>query len=393
MTAAWLRSGAALVGTLGACSGEPGSGTEPPPPGSSELALTTVATGLATPVFLTSPPGDAGRLFVVEKGGRIRIIEASAVRATPFLDLSGRVSNGSEQGLLGLAFHPDYASNGRFVVNYTNVAGDTRVSLFRVSADPSRADATSEQEILAVDQPFGNHNGGMVAFGPDDGHLYIGLGDGGSAGDPQGNGQRRSTLLGKLLRVAVSGAGVVSVPADNPFVGQVGSRAEIWSLGLRNPWRFSFDRLNGDLYIADVGQNQREEIDVATAAGQFGKGANFGWNVMEGNRCYSPSSGCDQTGLALPVLDYDHSQGCSVTGGYVYRGSALPAFRGTYFYSDYCQGWVRSFRLQGGSATEQREWPDLAPGGQVTSYGEDAAGELYLLTAAGRVARIVPRGG
>jgi hypothetical protein len=388
-----FRSGAMLAAALAACGREPGSGTEPPPPGSGELALVTVATGLAFPVFLTSPPGEAGRLFVVEKRGTIRIIEGGAVRSTPFLDLSGRVSGGSEQGLLGLAFHPEYPSNGRFVVNYTNQDGDTRVAVFRVSADPNRADAASEQVILAVEQPFSNHNGGMVAFGPRDGHLYVGMGDGGSAGDPQGNGQRRSTLLGKLLRVAVSGAGVVSVPADNPFVGQAGARPEIWSLGLRNPWRFSFDRLTGDLYIADVGQNQREEVNVAIAASQFGKATNFGWSIMEGSRCYSPASNCDQTGLTLPVIDYDHGQGCSVTGGYVYRGSALAAFRGTYFYSDYCQGWVRSFRLQGGGAAELRDWPELAPGGQITSYGEDSAGELYLLTAGGRVARIVPRPG
>jgi glucose/arabinose dehydrogenase len=382
--AAWLL--------LAAC-GDGGTGPVPPPPPPPPGAgptLVTVAAGLSTPVFLTAPPGDATRLFVVEKRGTIRIVSGGAVRPAPFLDLSGRVSGGSEQGLLGLAFHPDYATNRLFVVNYTDPAGDTRISAFRtLAADPDRADPASEQVLLAVTQPFANHNGGMLAFGPD-GMLYAGLGDGGSGGDPQGNGQRRSTLLGKLLRVAVSGAGQLSVPADNPFTGQAGTRPEIWGLGLRNPWRFSFDRATGDLYVADVGQNQREEVNAA-AGPQAGRGLNWGWNVMEGGRCFQPATGCDQTGLVLPVLEYDHGQGCSVTGGYVYRGAALPALRGLYFYGDYCGGWVRSFRLQNGQAVERQEWPGLAPGGQITSFGEDAAGELYVLTAAGRVARVAPR--
>lgn len=362
----------------------------PPPPATGEVRLETVASGLATPVFLTAPPGDASRLFVVEKRGTVRIIRGGTVVAAPFLDLSGTVSGGSEQGLLGLAFHPEYATNGVFVVNYTDRAGDTRISSFRVSADPDRADAATEAVLLTIDQPFSNHNGGMLAFGPRDGRLYIASGDGGSGGDPQGNGQRRSTLLGKLLRVTITSSGQLAVPTDNPFVGDAAARPEIWSYGLRNPWRFGFDRTTGDLYIADVGQNDREEINVA-AATAFGRGANYGWNIMEGRRCFSPPGNCDQTGLTLPVLEYDHSQGCSVTGGYPYRGTAMPTLQGTYFYGDYCGGWVRSFRFAGGQATEPRDWPDLAPGGQITSFGEDAAGELYVLTAGGRVARIVPR--
>lgn len=366
----------------------PPSPPPPPPPGAPELRLQEIASGLSFPLFLTAAPGDTTRLFIVEKGGRIRVIRNGTLLATPFLDLSGQVSQGSEQGLLGLAFHPGYAASGRFVVHYTDPSGDTRVSAFRVSANPDLADAASEQVILAVDQPFSNHNGGMIQFGPD-GRLYIGLGDGGSGGDPQGNGQNRNTLLGKILRLAVNDAGETSVPADNPFVGQTGARAEIWSYGLRNPWRFSFDRQTGDLYIGDVGQNAREEINAGIGA-QPGRGVNYGWNTMEGTRCFQPAANCNQTGLTLPVLEYDHSQGCSVTGGYVYRGSAIPALRGHYFYADFCEGWVRSFRLSNGTATDRREWSPLSPGGQIPGFGEDGAGELYVMTAGGRVFRIVP---
>ena len=365
----------------------PGPGT--PPPAATGARLREVAIGLESPLFLTSPPGELNRLFVVEKTGKIRIIRDEALVPTPFLDLSGKVSNGSEQGLLGLAFHPQYAGNGLFLVNYTNTSGDTRVSLFRVSADPDRADPASEQVILAVDQPFSNHNGGMVVFGPD-GKLYIGLGDGGSGGDPQNNGQSRGTLLGKILRLEVSATGQVSVPSDNPFVGQSGIRPEIWSYGLRNPWRFSFDRSTGDLYIGDVGQNAREEINVSTDVAQFGRGRNYGWRIMEGMACFGGSN-CDRNGLTLPVLDYSHADGCSVTGGYVYRGTALGAFAGHYFYADYCQGWVRSFRLSGTGVTEQQEWPTLRPGGQILSFGEDERGELYILSGSGKVFRIEPQ--
>lgn len=359
-----------------------------PPPVATGARLHDVVNGLEMPLFLTSPPGDLIRLFVVEKAGRIRIIKDGGLLPTSFLDISGKVSNGSEQGLLGLAFHPQYATNGRFVVNYTNTAGDTRVSVYRVSTDPDRADAASEQAILALDQPFSNHNGGMVVFGPD-GKLYIGLGDGGSAGDPQGHGQNRNSLLGKILRLDVSATGVASVPSDNPFVGQSNARPEIWSYGLRNPWRFSFDRSIGDLYIADVGQNAREEVNVSTDIAQFGRGRNFGWNIMEGTACFS-GSGCNQNGLTLPVLEYGHGDGCSVTGGYVYRGAALALYVGHYFYGDYCEGWVRSFRLTGPGVTLQKEWTSLRPGSQILSFGEDARGEIYVLTSSGHVYRIEP---
>jgi hypothetical protein len=337
---------------------------------------------------LTAPPDDVSRLFVVEKGGRIRVIRNDSLLASPFLDLTGRVSTGGEQGLLGLAFHPAYAQNRVFVVHYTNPQGDTRISTFRAGPGPEIADPSSEQVILSVNQPFANHNGGMLAFGPDD-RLYIGLGDGGSGGDPQGNGQNRSVLLGKILRLTIADDGTASVPADNPFVGQPGARPEVWSYGLRNPWRFSFDRATGDLYIGDVGQNELEEIDASTDAAQFGRGANFGWNIVEGTECFSPLSGCDRAGLSPPVLVYGHGQGCSVTGGYVYRGSAIPSLAGHYFYADYCAGWVRSFRLAGPTPADEREWTALRPGGQIPSFGEDARGELYILSARGTVHRIV----
>lgn len=367
-----------------------GSSSGPPGPDGSEpvLALREIAAGLDFPLFLTAAPGDQTRLFVVEKTGKIRVIRNGTLLAQPFLDLSGKVSSGGEQGLLGLAFHPQYGANGRFVVDYTDGSGNTRVSVFQVSANPELADPASEQVILTVDQPFSNHNGGMVVFGPD-GKLYVGLGDGGSGGDPQGNGQNRNALLGKILRLDVSGTGQASVPGDNPFVGQAGVRPEIWSYGLRNPWRFSFDRASGDLYIADVGQNAREEVDVSTGASRFGRGVNFGWNTMEGTACYSPPAGCNRTGLTLPVLDYDHGQGCSVTGGYVYRGDAIPALRGTYFYADYCNGWVRSFRFQGGVPTAQIDWNALRPGGQITSFGEDGKGEIYVMISGGKVFQVV----
>jgi len=372
-----------LLTTLLACS-------DSTAPGDLPLALETVATGLEFPLDLASPRGDS-RLFVVEKGGRIRIIRNGVVNSQAFLDLSGHVTTGAEQGLLGIAFDPAYASNGRFVVNYTDLNGDTRISAFHVSADPDVADASSESVLLPVAQPFANHNGGQLAFGPD-GFLYIGLGDGGSGGDPMGNGQSLATLLGKILRIDLNGGSPYSVPADNPFAATAGpaQRGEIWSYRLRNPWRFSFDRANGDLYIGDVGQNAFEEIDVSPAAAGAGRGLNFGWNRTEGTHCYpNAAASCDRTGLTAPVLDYSHDDGCSVAGGYVYRGTAIPSLVGSYFYADYCGGWVRSFRFAGGKATEPQEWSVLSPGGNITSFGQDAAGELYVLTSEGGVYRIV----
>ncbi len=357
------------------------------PPVGAGARLAPVAAGLSSPLYLTAPAADA-RLFIVEKTGGIRIVKEGVLLDAPFLDLSAKVSAGNEQGLLGLAFDPEYPANGRFVVHYTDLAGNTVLSRVQVSADPDRADPASEQVILTAAQPESNHNGGQVAFGPD-GFLYLGLGDGGGSSDPQGRGQDLSDLLGSILRLDVGAGDPYTVPADNPFVGSPGRRAEIWSYGLRNPWRFSFDRANGDLYIADVGESQREEIDVSTSEDGGGKGANYGWSVMEGSRCFR-TSGCDQTGLTLPLLEYTHQVGCSVTGGYVYRGSVIPALQGHYFYADFCRGWVRSFRNAGGIVTDEASWPTLSPGGPILSFGEDSAGELYVLQAGGGVFKIVP---
>jgi glucose/arabinose dehydrogenase len=367
----------------GSCSAAPVGGTP-------TLTTTRVASGLSSPVDLQVPAGDRARLFVVEQGGRIRIVRNGAIVSPPFLDVASRISTGGERGLLGLAFHPRYSETGRFFVNYTDRSGDTRISEFRVSANPDLADASSERELLFVRQPFANHNGGGLAFG-NDGFLYIGLGDGGSGGDPQGNGQNLQTPLGKMLRIDVNAGSPFGVPADNPFLGTAGAFAPVWARGLRNPWRFSFDSANGDLYIGDVGQNAVEEIDYAPA-GRGGQ--NYGWNVMEGSRCFRPSSGCPTAGLTLPVAEYDHGVGCSVTGGIVYRGCRLPGYHGTYFYGDYCTAVIRSFRIQAGQATEPRDWTaPLGRGlGGITSFGRDAEGEVYIVDPDGEVYKIVPAG-
>ena len=357
------------------------------PEGTEPVALQTVATGLNFPLDLTAPDGDT-RLFIVEKGGTIRIVKDGSLLPSPFLDISGQVSTGREQGLLGLAFHPEYAANGRFVVHYTDAAGDTQVSEFRVSGDPDVADPASRASILEVDQPFANHNGGQVLFGPD-GYLYIMLGDGGAAGDPGGRGQSLGDLFGSILRVEPLDGGGYAVPPDNPFVSTGGARPEIWSYGLRNPWRVAFDPATGDLYIADVGEQRWEEVDVSASAAGAGRGLNFGWSIMEGPECFRESS-CDQAGLELPVLSYNRDAGCSITGGFVYRGAAIPALQGHYFYADFCEGWVRSFRLENGSAVDQLQWPTLSPGDNVPSFGRDATGELYVMSTAGVVFKIVP---
>jgi glucose/arabinose dehydrogenase len=376
--------GASPTPSSGAC----GAGT--PVPGSPALTTTLIARGLQSPLDLQAPPGDHARVFVVEQPGRIRIVRGTTVAPTPFLDISSRVSSGGERGLLGLAFHTRYSETGRFFVNYTDPQGDTRISEFRVSSgNPDQADASSERELMFVRQPFANHNGGGLAFG-NDGMLYIGLGDGGSGGDPQGNGQNLGTRLGKLLRIDVDRGAPFAVPADNPFVGRAGALPEIWAYGLRNPWRFAFDRASGDLLIADVGQGAVEEVDLAARRG----GDNFGWNVMEGSRCFRPSSGCSSQGLTLPILEYTHSQGCSITGGVVYRGCRLPGYQGTYFYSDYCTAFVRSFRLEGGRVVDERDWSAALGRGldSVTSFGTDGDGEAYIVDQDGEVYKIVPTG-
>jgi len=357
--------------------------------GTPPLTTQRVVGGLDQPVDLQAPPGDHARLFVVEQPGRIRIVRNGAVAAT-FLDIVGRVGSGGERGLLGLAFHPRYAENGRFFVNYTDHAGDTHISEFRAQPPGSdSADPASERPLLFVAQPFPNHNGGGLAFG-NDGKLYIALGDGGSGGDPLGNGQDLGTPLGKILRVDVDAGAPFAVPADNPFVSTPGAFPAIWAYGLRNPWRISFDRASGDLMIGDVGQGAFEEVDVGLVSRRGGE--NYGWNVMEGNHCFDPPAGCNAGGLTLPVIEYSHGDGCSITGGYVYRGCRMPGYHGTYFYGDYCTALIRSFRLQNGTATDQRDWTSALSGGvdAISAFGVDGDGELYIVDHTGEVYRVVP---
>jgi glucose/arabinose dehydrogenase len=339
------------------------------------LELQPVVGGLDTPVGIAHAGDGSGRLFVVEKVGRIRVVRNGVLRESAFLDITGRVgASASEQGLLGLAFHPDYASNGSLFINYTNQQGNTVIARFSVSSDGARVDPSSEVILLTIAQPAGNHNGGHLAFGPD-GYLYAGLGDGGGAGDQFGNGQNGSTFLGTMLRLDVDSAQPYAVPAANPFLGSASVRNEIWAIGLRNPWRFSFDRVTGDLYIADVGQNQYEEVNVQPA--ESAGGQNYGWPVMEGVHCFPEDRACDQAGLTLPVVEYDHSQGCSVTGGYVYRGQEFALLEGIYVYGDYCSGRIWGLARTGGGSwrSAQLARADIS----LSSFGEDEAGELYVV--------------
>lgn len=347
-------------------------------PASFDAGLEEVATGLENPTAIVQPPEDTSRLFVLEQVGRVRIVEDTTLVETPYLDLTGRVgSEGSEQGLLGLAFAPDFAASGLFYLNYTDLDGNTVVARYTASDDPAMADPDSEEIILQQEQPAANHNGGVIAFGPD-GFLYIGLGDGGNQGDPNGNGQDLGTWLGKVLRIEVDPANAAygemyAVPDDNPFVGETDAQPEIWAYGFRNPWRFSFDRETGDLWIGDVGQGDIEEVDLL-AAGE--SGVNFGWNTMEGSTCYAEDP-CDEDGLTLPVVEYTHDEGgCSVTGGYVYRGEAMPDLDGVYLYADYCSG-----KLWGAGQDSDGEWMSSEPvetGLSISSFGEDGNGEIYL---------------
>jgi glucose/arabinose dehydrogenase len=371
---------ASLLGLSGGCGG---GGPDDPGPTSAGLRLEVVVSGLNSPVHVTSAAGDP-RLFVVEQAGRIRVVQGGTLRPEPFLDIHDRVASGGERGLLSVAFHPRFAENGRLFVYYTDLDGDIRIERYTVNSARTSADPASAHPILTVEHSaHSNHNGGLALFGPD-GRLYIGTGDGGGGGDPNGNGQNAGTLLAKLLRIDVDAADPYAIPADNPFAGQAGARGEVWALGVRNPWRFTFD--GGQLWLADVGQNAWEEVNVTpltTAA------KNFGWNAMEGAHCYQPSSGCQTAGKLLPVLEYGHDQGCSITGGVVYRGAALAALRGHYFYSDYCEGWVRSFRLENGRPVDGRSW-EVGDVGNVTSFGTDSAGEMYLTSSNGRLYRFVP---
>jgi len=338
------------------------------------LELQAVVEGLASPSGIVSAGDGSGRLFILEQPGRIRIVEDGTLLEAPFLDIVVRVtSQGNEQGLLGLAFHPQYAENGRFLINYTDRNGDTVVSGWSVSPDPNRAEAGSETLILGVDQPAANHNGGHLVFGPD-GYLYVGLGDGGGAGDRYGNGQNGETLLGAMLRLDVDGAQPYAIPDDNPFLDEPAVRDEIWAMGLRNPWRYSFDTLTGDLYIADVGQNAYEEVNVQPAGS--GGGENYGWPILEGTHCFS-GEGCEVAGLVMPIWEYDHSAGCSITGGYVYRGSQYSVLQGIYVVGDYCSGTI--WGLARGAGDNWQSAVLAQTDARLTSFGQDEEGEMYLV--------------
>ncbi|MEX2547414.1 MAG: PQQ-dependent sugar dehydrogenase [Chloroflexota bacterium] len=369
---------------------------EPPPtpdPGPSfdlNLSAELFVDGFPPLTFLANAGDGSGLLYAVGQNGVISVLSGvGSVQVEPFLDIDDRIRSGGEQGLLGLAFHPDYESNGRFFVNYTDNEGDTVVSEFSRSDDQPGsflANPDSERILLTIDQPFANHNGGMIAFGAD-GYLYIGMGDGGSGGDPQGNGQAPATLLGKMLRIDVNSGDPYRIPADNPFVGGT-ALPEIWSFGLRNPWRFSFDRMTGAMFIGDVGQGAREEID-AERAGEGGR--NYGWNIMEGDICYRKAT-CDATGLTPPVAVNDRSNGeCAVTGGYVYRGANWdPELTGAYVFSDYCTGTLWGFDADSALANGNYEVFELGNAGfGPSSFGEDEAGELYLVNLIGEIYRLV----
>lgn len=352
-----------------------------------DVTLAPVLTGLDQPLYVTHAGDGSGRMFVVEKTGAVRVVRSGQVLGEPFLDVSELVSDAGEQGLLGLAFPPGYAESGRFYVNYTDLQGNTVVARYRATPAADVASPASPQRILEIEQPYANHNGGMIAFDPE-GYLMIGMGDGGSAGDPAGNGQNANVLLGKMLRLDVGEATAsppgladkagYGIPPGNPFAGRAGHRPEAWSLGWRNPWRFSFDRETGDLWVGDVGQNAWEEIDFEPADDAGGR--NYGWNVLEGTHPY-PSGApqpADADRFTAPVVEYAHPVGTSVTGGYVYRGEAYPALRGAYVYGDYGSGRVWGLRAAPGAGWENRELAET--GVSIASFGEDEAGELYVVS-------------
>ncbi len=366
-TAAAALALLAVVQTLGLAFSTRVAAADPP-----VVALQTVIGGIVNPTCIVNAGDGSGRIFLCEQSGVIRVLAGGALLPDPFLDISGRVSCCGEQGLLSVAFPPSYAATGRFYVNYTDTGGDTVISRFRIASDATVADPDSEQVILHIAQPYSNHNGGQLQFGPD-GFLYIGMGDGGSGGDPGNRAQDPAELLGKLLRIDVdSGAEPYAIPASNPLRDSRRYRSEIWALGLRNPWRFSFDRATGDLWIADVGQNRWEEIDRQPAAS--GGGENYGWRRLEGTHCYG-SSTCSTADLVLPIAEYSHDEGCSVTGGYVYRGALFPRLLGTYLFGDYCSGTLWKLQRDGAS------WASavaLQTPYAISTFGEDEGGELYL---------------
>ncbi len=337
-----------------------------------KLKVEKAITGLTRPVNIANAGDGTNRIFIVEQSGTVRIYKEGRLIDEPFLDISRKVSCCGERGLLGLAFPHGYSGNGYFYVNYTDRSGDTVIARYRVSeGSRDKAEPGSEEILIKIDQPYSNHNGGHIAFGPD-GYLYVGTGDGGSAGDPLRNGQKKDTLLGKMLRIDIgSGEVPYAIPVDNPFVNDSSYRPEIWATGLRNPWRFSFDRMTGDLYIADVGQNKYEEVNLQPS----GKGGlNYGWNIMEGAHCFDQRV-CDKGGLTLPIAEYGHDQGCSVTGGVVYRGKLYPELRGIYLYSDYCSGRIWGLTSKGRDHSVELL---LDTSFSVSAFGEDEDGNVYL---------------
>lgn len=384
-----------------AVSGSPASPTTNPPPsrapGASaalfsaaglRLVFETVATVPGGPLAITSPRDGSGRVLVATKDGQVRILRDGKLDPDPMLDISGLVSQGGEQGLLGIAVHPDFPVDPRIIVDYTNVNGDTIVASYRLDAvNPDRLDPGSAVEILTVDQPFANHNGGSVVFDPD-GMLLVGLGDGGGAGDPLEAGERLDTLLGKILRVDIDSAGGsrgrYGIPADNPFVGRAGALGEILLTGLRNPWRVGLDRATGDLWIGDVGQDAWEEIDVARRGSA---GLDFGWDRMEGAHCFEPATGCATAGLTPPVTEYGHDLGCTVIGGTVYRGTAQPRLVGGYVFGDYCTGRLWAIPAAGDGPVAPSLVGQVPPG--LAAFGEDEAGELFAANLDGTISQVM----
>ncbi|HVL47043.1 MAG TPA: PQQ-dependent sugar dehydrogenase [Candidatus Thermoplasmatota archaeon] len=379
---------AALAGCAAPEGSEPRSGPTPPTDGGNapnatfrepRIGLAPFLSGLSGPILITHAGDGSGRLFVVEQGGRVKVVTNGTVSPLPFLDVSPLISTGGERGLLGLAFAPDFETTGRFFVDYTDREGDTVVARYRTAA-ANLADPASATTILSVKQPYPNHNGGHLAFGPD-GFLYVGLGDGGSGGDPEGHAQDKNSLLGKILRLDVKGE-KYAIPPNNPFTAGAG-RPEIWAWGLRNPWRFSFDRETGDLWIADVGQREREEVNFQPAKSLGGE--NYGWNVWEGTKRFK--SGEASGNVVFPVAEYDHGGGhCSVTGGYAYRGGRIPDLVGTFVYGDFCSGTIWGTRAENGTWVTRKL---LDTDHRIASFGEDEAGELYVVDIGGRVLRVI----
>jgi glucose/arabinose dehydrogenase len=374
------------------------------PPAGISLSLTLIESGFVQPTFVAAPLSDNRFLFVLEKRGTIQVVERATNNVINlFLDIQTLVQSGNdERGLLGLAFDPNYANNRRFYVSYIDINDNLVVARYLTDPNnPTEAIPTEDGKIISIPNPLGNLFGGGLAFGPTDGMLYISRGHGGdnpgsNVGDPNNMAQNLGSLLGKMLRVNVNTDDFPAdpdrnygIPADNPCVGQAGALGEIWSIGLRNPWRFSFDRAGGNLYIADVGHTSREEVNVSTVAEGAGKGANYGWRIMEGKTCFDPASGCNPDRITQPAVDYsseDPSLDCSVVGGYVYRGQDIPALAGTYFYGDFCSGAVRSFSYNA-QVDQHAQWPFPNPG-MITSFGEDAQGEIYITTIEGNLYRI-----